>query len=285
MPQATAPAAEQRAEFQTQLVRPGLYVVAGAGTNVAVWTGADGTVLVDDGLATLAPQLLETVGRIADGPLRLVVNTHWHPDHAGGNELAARSGAIVVAHERARASMGTAHVSDEYGVRIPASPHAALPVVTFPDELALTLNGDRLVVSHADAAHTGGDAIVWWENANVVHLGDVYCNGSYPFVDLANGGSLAGMVAAVEGVLSRADADTVVIPGHGPLSGREELVAYRDMLVAAGRRVRELVEQGGNLEQVLAARPTQALDDRWGKGPVTPERFVRVLYEDLAAAR
>lgn len=284
--EATAPRPEEpKAEFRPQQVASGLYVMAAAGGNITVWTGTDGILLADDGSASEAQEMLAAVARIAPGPVRFVVNTHWHPDHTGGNEQAARSGAVIIAHEATRTAMSTAQVSDEYSVRIPASPQAALPSLTFPDEISLHLNGDRLAIVHAAAAHGGGDAVLWWENANVVHLGDVYYNGAYPFVDLANGGSLAGMVAAIEGVLSRADADTVIIPGHGPVSGRADLAAYRDMLVAAGRRVRELVEQGRSLDEVLAARPTEAFDDRYGKGMVSPERFVRILYADLASRR
>ncbi len=277
--------AQAAAELQTQQVRPGLYVVTGDGGNVAVWTGQDGIVLVDSGLGSQAAQMLDAVARIAPGPVRFIVNTHWHPDHTGGNELAGRSGAVILAHPGTRDAMATAQVSAEYAIRIPASPRAALPALTFPDDATLHLNGDSLRMVHIAGGHTDGDLVLWWEDANAVHLGDVYYNGSYPFVDLANGGSLAGMVAAIEGALSRADAQTVVIPGHGPVSSRAELAAYRDMLVGAGRRVRELVEQGMSVEEVLAARPTEAFDDRYGKGSVTAERFVRILYEDLATRR
>ena len=281
----TTSAPQSQPELRIQQLRPGLHVVSGSGGNVAVWSGPDGVVLVDDGPASEAPQLLEAVARIAPGPLRFVVNTHWHPDHAGGNEQAARAGAVVIAHEATRESMSRPQVSDEYTVRVPASPRAALPVLTVAEDASLHFNGDRLRILHIAAAHTDGDLVVRWENANAVHLGDVYTNGSYPFVDLENGGSLVGMVAVIEGALSRADAETAFIPGHGAVSGRPELAAYRDMLVATGRRVRELVEQGRSLDEVIAARPTEAFDARYGQGAVTAERFVRLLYADLTRRR
>lgn len=273
------------AELGAQLVAPGIYVVTGAGGSVAVWTGQDGIVLVDGGLESQAPQLLEAVARIAPGAVRFVVNTHWHPDHTGVNELASRAGAVIIAHEATREAMSTTQVSEEYSVRIPASPRAAVPTLTLPGDAALHLNGDLLRIAHVATAHTGGDLVLWWQDANVVHLGDVFYNGGYPFVDRANGGSIAGVVATIEGVLSRADDATVVIPGHGPVARRTDLAAYRDMLVASGRRVRELVEQGKSLDEVLAARPTAAHDDRYGKGSVSAERFVRILYADLTARR
>ena len=279
------PTQESKAEIRTHQVRPGMYVLAGAGGNVAVWTGPDGIVLVDDGLAPLTPQLHEAVAQIAPGPVRFVVNTHWHPDHTGGNEEVGGAGGVIIAHDNVRTRMRVPQVVEAYGVKVPAAARAALPVVTFQDSVSLNLNGDRLEAEHVDAAHTDGDVILWWHEANVVHVGDVFYNGSYPFLDLSSGGSLAGLVAAIEGVLSRADAETVVIPGHGPVSNRAELAAYRDMLVAIGRRVRELVEQGRRLDEVLAARPTAEFDERYGKGSMTAERFVRILYQDLAAHR
>jgi len=281
----TAATAGPTTGLATQLVAPGIHVVSGSGGNVAVWAGQDGIVLVDGGLESQATQLLEAVTRIAPGAVRFVVNTHWHPDHTGVNELANRAGAVILAHEDTREAMSTMQVSEEYSVRIPASPRAALPTLTLPGDAALHLNGDLLRIAHVATAHTGGDLVLWWREANVVHLGDVFYNGEYPFVDRANGGSIAGVVATIEGVLSRADDATVVIPGHGPVARRADLVAYRDMLVASGRRVRELIEQGKSLDEVLAARPTAAYDERYGAGSVSAERFVRILYADLTARR
>jgi glyoxylase-like metal-dependent hydrolase (beta-lactamase superfamily II) len=249
------------------------------------WTGPDGAVLVDSGKAEAAPQLLESVARIAPRGVRFVVNTHWHPDHTGGNALLGQSGALALSHENARLRMTEPQDLVEYSLEVPAAAAEALPVVTYDDSLVLNLNGDRLELLHAPAAHTDGDGIAWWAEANVVHLGDVFYAGGYPFIDTGSGGSLAGVVAAVETVLSRADARTVVVPGHGPVATRAELAAYRDMLVAVGRKVRELAEQGRNLEEVLAAEPTAAFDARYGAGGVSPERFVRLLFEDVSRRR
>ncbi len=164
--------------------------------------------------------------------------------------------------------MSEAQHVEAYDLKVPPSPKAALPVVTFADSLSLHLNGDDLEAVHVGNAHTDGDAIVWWDKANAVHLGDLFYAGGYPFIDLGSGGSLAGVVAAIEQVLARADAKTVVIPGHGPVSSRADLAAYRDMLVAVGRRVRQLVEDGTSEEQILASHPTAEFDERYGKGAV-----------------
>lgn len=278
--QAPAPAA-----IETQALRPGLHLLRGAGCNVVVWTGPEGVLLVDSGNAPAAPQLIEAIERVSGSPVRFLVNTHWHPDHVGGNAVLHRAGALAIAHQQTRALMSERQSLPAYDIEVPAAPRDALPSVTFDDMLTLHLNGDRLELLHVPGAHGDGDLIAWWETANVVHMGDAYYAGGYPFVDSANGGSMAGLVASVETVLSRADARTVIVPGHGPVSNRAELSAYRDMLVAVGRRVRELVEQGKNLDEVLEAQPTAEYDERYGPGAVSPERFVRNLYSDLTGRR
>jgi cyclase len=282
---ASQPVPEAGYVLHVQPIVPGLQVLSGGGCNVAVWSGVDGVVLVDDAQAAATPALLESVAGFATGPVRFVINTHWHPDHTGANEAVARAGGVVIAQNQVRTRMSEAHYYEEGDLHIPAAPKEALPVVTFEDSVSLHLNGDVLSASHVVDAHTDGDVIAWWEKANVVSVGDVYYSGSYPFIDLDSGGSLAGMVAAIEVVLERADARTVIIPGHGPLSNRAELVAYRDMLVAVGRRVRELLEDGKSLDEVLAAHPTAAYDARFGHGSTGPERFVRLLYADFTGTR
>lgn len=272
-------------DITVQQLRAGLHVVSGAGCNVVVWHGPDGTVLVDDGTEAMAPKLHAAVERIAPGPVRLVISTHWHPDHTGGNRHFAASGSVLVAHDSARARMSEQQTVSAYDLEVPAAPAEALPVVTFDDALDLHLNGDRLAALHVEAAHTDGDLLLWWEDANVVHVGDVYYSGIYPFIDLGSGGSLAGLVAALETVLSRADARTIIVPGHGPVSNRAELAAYRDMLVATGRRVRELIDAGKNLDEVLEAQPTAAYDPVFAPGSSSVERFIGILYEDLAGRR
>jgi glyoxylase-like metal-dependent hydrolase (beta-lactamase superfamily II) len=280
-PQAT----DAKAPIRVQQVRPGLHVLSGQGGNVAAWTGPDGIVLVDDSPAQVAPQLVEAVAKIASGPIRFVVITHWHPDHVGGNEALGKAGSVLIAHDNVRSRMSEAQRVEAYDLDVPPSPKAALPVVTFSESLSLHLNGDDLAAMHVGNAHTDGDVIVWWGRANAVHLGDLYYAGGYPFIDVGSGGSLAGVVAAIEQVLARADSKTVIIPGHGPVSTRAELAAYRDMLVAVGRGVRQLVEDGTSEEQVVASRPTAEFDERYGKGAVDPDRFVRILYADFSGGR
>jgi glyoxylase-like metal-dependent hydrolase (beta-lactamase superfamily II) len=283
--QASSPAADQKAPIKVQQVRPGLHVLYGQGGNVAAWTGPDGIALVDGSVAQAAPQLVEAVATIAPGPIRFVVITHWHPDHVGSNEALGRAGAVLIAHDSVRSRMSVAQHVEAYDLKVPPAPKAALPIVTFAESLSLHMNGDDLETMHVGNAHTDGDAIVWWDKANAVHLGDLFYAGGYPFIDVGSGGSLAGVVAAIEQVLARADAKTAVIPGHGAVSSRAELAGYRDMLVAVGRRVRQLVEDGTSEQQILASRPTAEFDERYGKGAVDPDRFVRILYADFSGGR
>ncbi len=272
-----------RPPLQVQALQPGLNVVLGAGGNVVVWSGPDGVVLLDSGLASRTAELFETVARVAPGALRFVVNTHGHVDHTGGNALAAQRGAVLVGHESLREWAG-------HDAAVPAGEAetqemlaGARPVVTTTDTLALHLNDDRLDVLHVADAHTASDLVARWQQADVVALGDLYWNGQYPYVDSAAGGSLAGIVAAVEAALARSNARTLFVPGHGPVSNRAELAAYRDMLVAVGRKVREAVERGEGLEQVLASHPTAEFDARFARAGalVTPDQFVRNVYADL----
>ena len=281
-PQAEVSPAEDAVPVSIQRLRPDLHVLmSGRNGNIGVWHGTDGIVVVDDSLAPLAPKVLAAIREIADGPIRFVINTHWHPDHTGGNEALGSAGGIVVAHDKVRARMSEEQFIELVNMRIPPSPAAALPIVTFDESLTLHLNGDRLDIVHVSDAHTDGDAVLWWRAANVVHAGDVYLSGSFPFVDLDSGGTLAGLVAGVEAILARVDDATIVIPGHGPVSNRRELAEYRDMIVTVGRRIREGVEHGRNLEEVLASRPTAEYDARYGQGFMTPTRLVGILYRDL----
>jgi cyclase len=271
-------------QIRTIKVSNGVYMLMGVGGNIGVSVGTDGVLMVDDQYAPLSDKIKAAVAALG-GPVRFVVNTHWHWDHVGGNENLLRSGVVTVAHENVRRRMSVEQFVPPLNRRVPASPAGALPLVTFTDSVNFYLGGDSIHVFHAAAAHTDGDAIIWFRRANVIQMGDIFFNGRYPFVDLSSGGSLNGVVAAVDRVLALADSNTKIIPGHGPLADRATLHAYRDMLVTVRDRIKRAVTAGQTLEQVQAAKPTAEFDAALGKGTITPTLFVQILYTDLAARK
>lgn len=268
-------------EVTTVPVRDGLYMLMGEGGNVGVSMGADGTFIIDDQYAQMTDKLTAAIADLSGAQPRLLVNTHWHGDHAGGNENFANAGAVIVAHENVRAALLVEKSIPLFKMTKPPSPKAALPLITFKDEMNLHLNGDNLRLIHVANAHTDGDAMVHFTKANVFHTGDVFFNGFYPFIDTHSGGSIAGMIAGSKAVLELADDNTRIMPGHGPLASKADLQAYHDMLVQAEANIRALKDAGKSLEQVVAAKPTAALDAEWGDGFLNADVWVGIVYSGM----
>jgi glyoxylase-like metal-dependent hydrolase (beta-lactamase superfamily II) len=269
-------------QVRTVKAGEGVYMLQGLGGNIGVSSGPDGVILVDDQYAPLTEKIRAALAGLNPGPIRFILNTHWHFDHTGGNENFGKAGVVIVAHENVRRRMSVEQFVTTFPQAVPASPSGALPVVTFTDAVTFYYNGDSISAIHVPPAHTDGDVIVWFKHANVIHMGDTFFNGRYPLVDLASGGSSEGFITAADRVLALSDANTKIIPGHGPLGDRVALQAFRTMMATVRDRIKQAIAAGRTLDQVKAAKPTADFDAVWGNGRITPTLFVEILYQDLS---
>ena len=250
-------------EVKAIQVAPNVWMLEGLGGNIGVSVGDDGVLLIDDQYAPLTDKIVAAVRKITDKPIRYLVNTHWHGDHTGGNENLGKAGVLIVAHDNVRTRLMTDQVT--LLGKTPASSKVALPLITFNDRMTYHLNGDTITVYKVPNSHTDSDAFIRFRNANVVHTGDVFAAYRYPYVDTINGGSMPGIVRAMDELIASIDDNTKVIPGHGGVSSKKDVIAYRDMIATVSARVEAMVKQGRTLEEIKAARPTADFDERWGK--------------------
>lgn len=265
----------------------GIFMLTGSGGNIGLSSGEDGIFIIDDQFAPLTDKIKTAIATAtgSTAPVRFVLNTHWHWDHTGGNENMGKAGAVIVAHKNVRKRMSVENFNAFFKNTTPASPAVALPVVTFTTDVTFHLNGDEIHVFHVDTAHTDGDAIVHFLKSNIVHMGDCFFNGFYPFIDVSSGGSVTGMIEAVDRVLAMINDQTKLIPGHGPLAGKAELKVFRDMLAGIAENVAKLIVEGKTLDEVKAAKPSKAFDETWGKGFMSPDNFVGIVYTSLAGIK
>jgi glyoxylase-like metal-dependent hydrolase (beta-lactamase superfamily II) len=272
-----------KVQIQTVPVAPGVNMLVGSGGNIGVSSGEDGVLIVDDQYAPLTEKIKAAVAAIDNDPIRFVVNTHWHGDHTGGNENLGGTGSVIVAHENVRRRMSSEHFNEFFKRTTPPSPKKALPVVTFADEATFHWNGDDLHVFHVNPAHTDGDSIIHWTKANVFHMGDLFFSGGFPFIDLSSGGHIDGVIAAADKVAGMATDASKIIPGHGALATKKELVAYRDMLKTIRGRIQTQVTSGKSLDEVKASRPTKDWDETLGKGFINGDQLTEFIYTSLKA--
>jgi len=269
-----------KVDVKAEKVAGSVYMLTGAGGNIGVSVGEDGIVLVDDQYAPLAPKIETALRSITDKPVRFVLNTHYHGDHTGGNEHFGKS-APVVAHENVRRRLNGEAIGPD-GKRPPVA-KAALPVLTFNDSVTIHLNGEDVRAVHMPHGHTDGDSVIWFTQSNVIHMGDDFFNGAFPFVDIHNGGSVRGLITNIEKLLPQIPADAKVIPGHGTLSNAAGLRSYLDML----KKTLAIVEQGlaaGKTADQLKQEDALADWSSWGTGFIKADRWIDTLVQELGTA-
>ena len=277
-----APASAQRdwsqVEIKAQEVAPGIAVLFGAGGNIGVSHGEDGTILIDDQYAPLTGKIEQAVAELGAGPVEFLINTHWHGDHTGGNENLGNAGATIFAHDNVRVRLAEGRPGGERPIEPAAK--AALPVVTYGQGITMHLNGDTVDVIFLGGGHTDGDSVVYWREDNVIHMGDLYFKiPGYPYIDINSGGSVINAMNSLDQVIRMVDDETKIIPGHGPMSNKAELVAYRAMIGQAVDLVKDLKDAGNSIDQTVAANPLA--DFNRGEGFIDKDSFVKAIYRSL----
>jgi len=272
-----------KVQIKATKVAGNVYMLEGSGGNIGVSVGDDGLLIVDDQFAPLADKIRAALKGIADKKLRFILNTHWHGDHTGGNEAFGPE-APVIAHDNVRKRMAVEQKSEVFKRTTPASPKEALPVITFNQNLTVHFNGEEIRAIHFPQGHTDGDSVIFFAGSNVVHLGDDFFAGRFPFVDLESGGSVEGLTKNIGEIITKIPAGAKLIPGHGPLSGIEDLMNYHNMLVTTSDIVRAKIKAGKTLEQIKS----EGLPEEWkpwGTGFIPTDRWVETIYRSLTAKK
>ena len=281
---AQAPPDFSKVEIKTTKVADNFYTLEGQGGTIGVLAGPDGVFLVDTQFAPLTTKIVAAVKQISPNPIRFVVNTHVHPDHTGGNENLGKMGAVIFAREELRGRLMNPNPAAN-GTPVPPAPAAALPVITYRGRVTFHMDGEEVELIPIQRAHTDGDTLVYFHNANVLMTGDFYRSIGYPNIDRANGGSLNGMIDGLGVVIGMAGPNTKIIPGHGATVDRAAVIAHRDMILGVRDRVEQLVMQGKTPEEVVAAHPTSEFDAKVPPVQGTTDRFVGQLYAELKPAK
>lgn len=265
----------------TQKVNRNIYMLSGKGGNIGLFIGKNNVLMIDDKFPEHTENITKKITELTPKPVKYLINTHYHFDHTGGNVNLGKSGAIIVAHKNIRERLSTDQFIKFFDVKMPATPTEGLPVITFTQDINFHLDNEDINVTHHPHAHTDGDAIIHFKNANIVHTGDIYFNGMYPFIDVNAGGSASGVIKAATDMLLLMDSTTKIIPGHGPISNIEEFKNYINMLKTIHNNIKKLVDEGKNLQQIVNAKPTRDFDEGINKGFISPEQFTEIMYNSI----
>lgn len=273
--------AAANASIATHPLRRNISILEGSGGNIAVLTGPDGKLLVDSGFTVSKPRLIEALNRLSSEPLAHLLNSHWHTDHTDGNAWVHDAGATITAHVNTKKYLSTSTRVEGWGWTFPAAPSRAIPTVVFDDEHRLQHNNTNIKLKYYGPAHTDCDISVFFEEADVIHVGDTWWNGIYPFIDYSTGGSIDGMIRVTEHNLRFIADTTIVIPGHGPAGKKADLLEFRDMLVTIRNNIAALKRAGKSLPEAIAAKPTAAYDTKYGQFLITPSFFTSLVYSGV----
>ena len=271
-----------KVEIKAQKVAEGVYMLTGAGGNIGVSVGEDGVVIVDDQYAPLAPKIQAALKDITDKPVRFVLNTHYHGDHTGGNADFGKAGTTIIAHENVRKRLAEGYKIERFGMNEPPAAKEALPVITFDQSATVHLNGEDIRALHFPSGHTDGDSVIFFPKANVVHMGDDFVTYGFPFVDVEHGGSVSGMIAGDEKVLTMVPADAKFIPGHGPLSTGDDVRKFIAMMKETRAMVADAVRKKMTVEKMKANKILAKYEEQYGKGFIKTDDWIDTLYADVA---
>jgi len=281
----TATAEEQKNDpnFATTEVAPGIYMLMGVGGftggNIGLSIGDDGVVMIDDSMPPLLDKMKAAIKKVTKKPVDFLINTHVHGDHTGNNKSIGEDGTRIVAHENLRINMLTKGLKTKEGNK--PMPKAALPVITFSHAMSFHLNGEDARIFHVENAHTDGDAVIHYQNANVIHTGDTFFNGLFPYIDLDNGGSVDGYISAQQKFISLSNDKTKIIPGHGPLADKKQLQTAVDMLIDVKKLVNAEIKKGKSEDEVVKENPLKKYHEKWNWGFITTEKMTRQVYKSL----
>jgi glyoxylase-like metal-dependent hydrolase (beta-lactamase superfamily II) len=283
-PPATSPPLPDfsKVEIKTTNLGNNVYMLEGQGGNITVAVAKDGIIMVDGQFAPLHDKIKAAITAVSNQPIKYLVNTHYHGDHAGGNELFAKEGATIVSQINVRTRLAAGTTNGLTGAKTPPAPLGALPSDTYTNLSKIRLNGRVADLKHTANAHTDGDTYVWFKTANVLSTGDTFTTGRYPNIDFANGGNIKGMIAAADVYLRLIDARSKIVPGHGPLADKAALIEYRTMLITARDRMEKLVKEGKSEDDAVAAKPFADLDAKWAPSELAAKNFIRMVYHSIA---
>lgn len=269
-------------ELNTTKLTDSMYVIHGSGGNVILSIGNDGIILVDDQYAPITEKMKSVIANITNKPIKFVINTHWHPDHVGGNERLGEAGAIIISHDNVRMRLSNDQFFELINQTIPALSKKGLPIITFSDNMTFYQNNDEIRISYLDNGHTDGDSAVYFTQNNVIHVGDDFSDRAYPFMDLSTGGSIDGLISSLQSIISMIDNDTKVVAGHSGISNQTKVKDYVGMLIDVRSVISNMIKEGKTLDEIIQSKPTSQYDTTYRDYSfIKPKDFVTNLYESL----